>query len=101
MHIVIVNIHVKSEFLDAFRSATLENVNNSLQEPGITRFDFYQQQDDLTRFVLIEAYRLEEDVARHKETAHYSRWRDAVSEMMAEPRIGIKYTNISPDDREW
>jgi len=38
-----------------------------LTEPGITRFDIVQQQDDPTKFVLIEVYRTYEDPARHKE----------------------------------
>lgn len=101
MHIVVVNIHVKSEFRDAFLEATLDNVENSLLEPGIARFDFLQQQDDPNRFLLVEVYRQPEDVIRHKETAHYARWRDNVAEMMAEPRVGTKYDNLSPNDSEW
>jgi len=101
MHIVLVSINVKPEYLDAFREATLDNTRHSRMEPGIARFDFLQQQDDPTRFVLVEVYRDPEDVIRHKETAHYARWRDTVPEMMAEPRVGVKYTNIAPGDSEW
>jgi len=53
-----------------------------------------QQEDDPTRFVLVEAYRTAEDPARHKETAHYQKWRDTVADMMAEPRKSIKYTPV-------
>jgi quinol monooxygenase YgiN len=101
MLIVHVHVHVKPEFIDAFKLATLENTRNSIQEPGIARFDFVQQQDDPTRFVLVEAYRTPEASARHKETAHYAIWRDAVAAMMAEPRQGIKYTNLFPQDIGW
>lgn len=101
MLIVHVHVHVKPEFIDAFKLATLENTRNSIQEPGIARFDFVQQQDDPTRFVLVEAYRTPEASARHKETAHYAIWRDAVAGMMAEPRQGIKYTNLFPQDTGW
>lgn len=101
MQIVLVHVHVKPEYLDAFREATLENCRNSIQEPGIARFDFIQQQDDPTRFILIEVYRDEQAPAKHKETAHYTRWRDTVAEMMAEPRQGIKYTNLFPEDAGW
>jgi autoinducer 2-degrading protein len=101
MLIVHVHVHVKSEFVDAFREATLENARNSVQEPGIARFDVIQQLEDPTRFVLVEVYRTPEDPARHKETAHYQRWRDAVAEMMAEPRSSVKYANVFPDDEGW
>ena len=101
MLVVHVHVHVKPECLDAFRQASLENATQSVQEPGIVRFDVIQQNDDPTRFVLVEVYRTAEDPARHKETAHYARWRDAVADMMAEPRSSAKYSNLFPDDRRW
>ncbi len=101
MFIVHVHVHVKPEFVDAFRQATLKNARNSVQEPGVARFDVIQQLDDPTRFVLVEVYRTTEDPARHKETAHYHKWRDTVAEMMAEPRHSVKYANVFPADAGW
>ena len=62
--------------------------SRSRASPG---FDFVQQQDDPTRFVLVEAYRTAEAPAAHKETKHYQAWRDAVAPMMAEPRASVKF----------
>ncbi len=101
MLVVHVHVHVKSECVEAFREATIENARNSVQEPGIARFDVIQQADDPTRFVLVECYRTAEAPAQHKETAHYLKWRDTVADMMAEPRTSIKYTNVFPDDSGW
>ena len=101
MLVVHVFVHVKPDQLDAFEAATLENACNSIQEPGIARFDVIRQHDDPTRFVLVEVYRTEQDPARHKETAHYQKWRDTVAEMMAEPRTSIKYTNVFPGEQGW
>jgi autoinducer 2-degrading protein len=101
MFIVHVFVHVKPEFVAAFKVASLENARNSVQEPGIARFDVIQQQDDSTRFVLVEVYRTPDDPARHKETAHYLKWREAVADMMAEPRSSVKYDNVFPDDAGW
>jgi quinol monooxygenase YgiN len=89
MLIVHVHVRVKPEFVEAFQAATRENAANSLQEPGVAQFDVLQQADDATRFVLVEAYRDAKAPARHKETAHYAKWRDAVAPMMAEPRVGV------------
>ena len=94
MLIVHVHVHVKTEFVEAFRAATVENARQSAQEPGIARFDVVQQQDDPTRFVLVEVYRTADAPAKHKETAHYAKWRDAVGPMMAEPRTSVKYENV-------
>jgi (4S)-4-hydroxy-5-phosphonooxypentane-2,3-dione isomerase len=98
MLIVHVHVRVKPDGVEAFRAATLANAHASLLEPGIARFDVIQQLDDSTRFVLIEVYRDEQAPARHKETAHYVTWRDAVAPLMAEPRRSVKYTNVHPAD---
>ena len=98
MLVVHVHVHVKPESVEAFRQATLENARNSVREPGVARFDVAQQADDPTRFVLVEAYRTAEAPAAHKATAHYARWRDAVADMMAEPRAAVKYANVIPPD---
>ncbi len=101
MFIVHVFVHVKDNQIDAFKAASLENARNSVQEPGVARFDVIQQQDDPTRFVLVEVYRTPDDPGRHKETAHYQKWRDTVAEMMAESRSSTKYNNIFPDETGW
>jgi len=101
MFIVHVYVHVKPEFVEAFREATIQNAMSSLKEPGIARFDLIQQPDDRTRFVLMEVYRTKEDPARHKDTSHYRKWRDTVEKMMSAPRESIKYENVFPDDSGW
>lgn len=101
MHIVLVHVHVKPESVEAFKAATLENAQNSLKEAGVARFDVLQKADDPTRFVLTEVYHTPEDPARHKETAHYQKWRDTVADMMAEPRQGIQFSNVFPDENGW
>ena len=101
MLIVHVHVHVKPEFVDTFKAATLENARQSIREPGIARFDVVQQADDPTRFVLVEAYRSAEATVAHKETKHYLVWRDAVAPMMAEPRTSVKFANVFPEDAKW
>ena len=101
MLVVHVFVHVKSETVEAFKAASVENARNSVQEPGIARFDVIQQEDDPTRFVLVEVYRAAGDPARHKETAHYAAWRDTVADMMAAPRHAVKYANIFPEEDGW
>jgi len=100
MLIVHVHVHVKPDSVADFRQASIENARSSVQEPGIARFDVIEQQDDATRFVLIEIYRTLEAAAAHKETAHYAKWRDAVAPMMAEPRQSVKYDAVFPDPQD-
>lgn len=101
MLIVHVHVHVRPDSVADFMEATIENARSSVQEPGIARFDVVQQQDDDTRFVLIEVYRSPDAAAAHKETAHYAKWRDTVASMMAEPRRSVKYNAVFPDSQGW
>jgi len=101
MFIIHVFVHVNSGDVEAFKGATIENARASIQEDGIARFDVVQQQDDPTRFVLLEVYRTADDPARHKQTAHYQKWRDTVAEMMAQPRSSVKYHDVFPEQQGW
>ena len=101
MHIVHVSISVIPESIGAFRLATLDNARNSLQEPGVARFDFLEDAEQPGRFALVEVYRTAADAGRHKETAHYRRWVEAVAGMMAAPRTRTVYHNVLPDDDGW
>ncbi len=101
MHIVHVHVHVKPEAVAAFKDVTIENATHSVKEEGVARFDVIQLMDDVTRFVLVEVYRTPEDQQKHRETAHYKKWRDAVADMMVEPRQPTRYVNIFPADSGW
>jgi (4S)-4-hydroxy-5-phosphonooxypentane-2,3-dione isomerase len=101
MLIVHVQVRVKPECVDAFQAASLENARQSLREPGIARFDVIQGSDDPSSFMLVEVYRTDDAPAKHKETAHYAKWRDTVADMMAQPRSSTKYRNVFPNDAEW
>lgn len=101
MIIVLVQVRVKPECVEAFREATIENASNSRKEEGIARFDVIENIDDSCRFTLIEVYRSVEATVAHKETAHYAKWRDAVAGMMAEPRASVKFKSVSPAADQW
>jgi quinol monooxygenase YgiN len=94
MLILHVFVHVKPEFVDRFKAAILDNARNTIKEPGCRRFDVVQEQDDPTRFVLIEVYDNPEAHLAHRETAHYKTWRDLVNDWMASPRTAKKFTAI-------
>jgi quinol monooxygenase YgiN len=101
MLIVHVSIHVKPEYIHEFIQVSLDNAQNSINEPGIARFDLIQQEDDPTHFMLLEVYKNEVAPLHHKETEHYARWKEAVAGLMAEPRQAIKYINLFPADDGW
>ena len=101
MLVVHVQARVKTEAVEPFKQATIENARQSVKEPGVARFDVVQQEDDPTRFVLVEVYRTADAQAAHRITAHYQIWRDTVAAMMAEPRSSVKFANVFPHDDGW
>jgi quinol monooxygenase YgiN len=101
MLILHVHMQIKPEYVEAFKEATIENARNSVKEPGIARFDFMQQEDDPTRFVLSEVYRSAEASVQHKETAHYAVWAARVEHMFEQPRTRTRLTTIFPGDEGW
>jgi (4S)-4-hydroxy-5-phosphonooxypentane-2,3-dione isomerase len=100
MLVVHVHVRVRPERVSDFLTATLANARASVEEPGVLRFDVIQDQDDPAHVVLVEVYRDEAAAAAHKETAHYPVWRDAVAEMMAEPRTSARFTAVFPPGPE-
>jgi autoinducer 2-degrading protein len=68
----------------------------------VLRFDVIQDQADPAHVVLTEVYRDEQAPAAHKLTPHYAARRDAVAEMMAEPRQSMRYSVVFPaGSRGW
>jgi len=100
MLVVHVHVRVRPDRVEDFLGATLANARASVQEPGVLRFDVIQDQADPAHVVLAEVYRDADASAAHKQTRHYATWRDAVAEMLAEPRAPTKFSAIFPAETE-
>jgi (4S)-4-hydroxy-5-phosphonooxypentane-2,3-dione isomerase len=96
MHVTIVHLRVKAQHLEAFKAAARANHEASVREPGNRRFDVLQAADDPTHFVLYEAYDSAQAAAAHRETEHYLRWRETVSDWFAAPREAAQFTALLP-----
>ncbi|MHB1252960.1 MAG: putative quinol monooxygenase [Candidatus Humimicrobiaceae bacterium] len=100
---IIVNVYfnVREEMIDAFMEATIKNARNSINEPGILRFEILQQEDDPSRFLAMEIFKSEKARLEHKKTAHYEEWLKVAVPMLAEPRVKTIYRNLFPDENKW
>lgn len=97
MVVTCVYIQVKPDVVEKFIDATVANHLESVREKGNLRFDLIQQADDPLKFMIYEAYESDAAAAEHKNTPHYLKWRDLVSDFMAVPRQGVKYNIIAPN----
>ena len=101
MLVVHVHVTVKPENVDAFLAESRRNAESSLQEPGVRRFDVLQDESDPGHVVLSEVYVDQAAADAHKKTDHYASWRDAVADMMAEPRSSTRFTALFPQESGW
>ncbi|SRR5258706_7380949 len=100
MYVVCVTAYAKAERVKDYIAAILDNARNSRLEPGNVRFDVLQGEDDPARFTFYEVYHSKEDFAKHQQTEHYVRWRDAVGELSAQPRTSTKNRAVFFGERE-
>ncbi len=91
-----VHIHVRPDAIEAFKAITHANALGSHQEPGCLLFEVLQQEDEPTRFTLVEVWASPEAHAAHRETPHYLTWKDQVEPLQAERRHAVRYTNLTP-----
>ncbi|MDP4145919.1 MAG: putative quinol monooxygenase [Bacillota bacterium] len=90
-----VTFHVKTEYIEEFIEATLENQENSRKEEGILGFDFLQCTDEPTKFLLYESYKAEEDMDKHLETEHFKKWISIVEPYFIAPREKVAYVPVN------
>ena len=101
MFIQVVYLEAQPDKLDTFLAEATVNARASLTEPGVVRFDFLQQADTPTKFMLYEVYRSSNDLEAHKETDHFKRWVEKGVPTLIGERIRVIYNNLEPDDESW
>src|SRR5690349_17988681 len=101
MLVVHVHVRVNPDDVEAFLAESRRNAAASRQEPGVRRFDVLQDEGDPAHVVLNEVYLDQAAADAHKKTDHYARWRDAVADMMAQPRSSTRFTAVDPGEQGW
>lgn len=103
MFVFQVHHFIKSEFVEAYKAATLENARQTALGPGIIRFDVLQDREDPAHFSLFEVYRDRAARAAHLESAHFLRWKDLVlgQEMFARRGHGYEFDALFPAEADW
>ena len=97
MIIVEVTLKVKPDRINDFIKYTKDNVENSLKEAGIRRFEFYKEKASNNIFVLFEIYNSTDDQIKHRETLHYKNWKANVVPVLEEPYVMKQYESVVSD----
>ena len=94
MIIAEVTLKVKPDRINDFIKFTKDNVENSLKEAGIRRFEFYKEKESKNVFVLFEIYESTDDQIKHRETLHYKNWKANIMSLLEEPYIVKQYESV-------
>lgn len=101
MFIFQVHHYIKPDQVEVYKTATLENARETIKEPGILRFDVFQDQADPTHFSLFEVYRDMEARQAHLDTAHFLKWKEVALAAFAKRGHGDKFLALFPSEDEW
>lgn len=101
MFVLAVYLEVQPENLETFKVEASVNARATLTEPDALRFDFLQQTNEPTKFMLYEVYRSAEAFEAHQQTEHFKRWVEKGVPLLVGDRIRVLYKNIEPDDERW
>jgi quinol monooxygenase YgiN len=94
MIIVQVTLKVKPDRINDFIQYTKINVENSLKEVGIRRFEFYKEKESNNVFILFEIYDSIDDQIKHRETLHYKNWKANIISVSEEPYVVKQYESV-------
>jgi autoinducer 2-degrading protein len=72
--VLVVNIRIKPENLDAFMKKLGENAAAARKEPGCRQFDVLVDPKDKTKVMLYEVYSDEKAFAAHQQTPHFKKY---------------------------
>ena len=101
MYIFQVHHYIKPEGVEAYKAVTLENAQKTVLEPGVIRFDVFQDSTDPTHFSLFEVY---QDLAArdaHLETEHLLKFKDVYFATQARKGNGDEFIALYPEEGDW
>ena len=101
MYIFQVHHYIKPDQVEAYKAATLENARKTIIEPGVIRFDVFQDTNNPSHFSLFEAY---QDLAArdtHLQTEHFLKWKDVYLQTQERKGNGDEFNALFPDPDMW
>jgi|SRR5688572_27269037 len=101
MYIFQVHHHIKADQVETYKAAILENARKTIEEPGVIRFDVFQDANNPAHFSLLEVY---EDMAArnaHLETEHFLKWKDVYRQTQERRGNGDQFNVLFPDADMW
>ncbi len=101
MYIFQFHHYIKSEMVEAYKAASIENARQTVLEAGILRFEVFQDAKDPTHFSLLEIYRDMQARELHLETAHFLAWKEVALQAFDHRGQGDEFIPVFPAAEDW
>jgi (4S)-4-hydroxy-5-phosphonooxypentane-2,3-dione isomerase len=101
MYIFQIHHYIKSDQVEAYIAATLENARQTMLEPGVIRFDVFQDAGNPTHFSLLEVYQDLTARDNHLKTEHFLKWREVYLQTQERKGNGDEFNALFPDEERW
>lgn len=88
---LVVTIDVRAERVEDFLSLVASHQRLSLEESGCLQFDVCGSG---FVFMLYEVWESEADLALHRQSPHYARWRELMPDIESRPRVREEYETV-------
>lgn len=94
MYLFQVHHHIKPDKVEAYKAATLENARKTILEPGVIRFDVFQDATDPAHFSLLEVYQDLGARDAHLQTEHFLKWKDVYLQTQERKGSGDEFSAL-------
>lgn len=101
MYIFQVHHYIKADQVETYKAAILENARKTIEEPGVIRFDVFQDANNPAHFSLLEVYQDLTARNAHLETEHFLKWRDVYLQTQERRGNGDEFNALFPDADMW
>ena len=97
MYIFQVHHYIKPDQVETYKTVILENARKTVLEPGVIRFDVFQDAINPSHFSRLEVY---EDLAArdtHLQTEHFLKWKDVYLQTQERKGNGDEFNALFPE----
>lgn len=101
MYIFQVHHFIKPDQIEVYKSATLESARKSRLEPGVLRFEIFQDATNPAHFTLFEVYASMAARNAHLGTDHFLKWEEVYLAAQDHDGSDDEFIPVYPEEREW
>jgi len=101
MHMRVVSMRIKPEFVEAFKASSAEGIEKLLAEPGVVSSALLQKAEEPVSFLFIEAYASADVYNEHLKSKCFLDWQAGVASLLDGEAESREYAPVYPTEDAW